>query len=101
LSRSSGRPRHRLKACRKRNPCGRSACIRVPFPAEAVPRVPQHPPDEMPDEGATTGTPHDARLRARASVPAANACTPAMDDARASHRRGLSSEGRSLCRGKR
>ena len=40
---------------RKGTPCGRSACIRVPFPVEPVPRVPQHPPDEMPDEGATTG----------------------------------------------
>jgi hypothetical protein len=59
---------------------GHSACIRTPFPAEAVPRVPQHPPEEMPDEGATTGTAHDVRLHARASPPAADSCAPALDD---------------------
>src|SRR3954463_11494088 len=44
---------------RKGTPCGHFACIRPPFPVEPVPRVPQHPPDEMPDEGAATGTSHD------------------------------------------
>src|SRR5215218_2059245 len=65
-------------------PHGHFACIRAPFPAEPVPRVPQHPPDEMPDEGATTGTSHHARLHARASAPAANSCAPALDDTRSS-----------------
>jgi hypothetical protein len=65
---------------RKGTPCGHFACIRPPFPVEPVPRVPQHPPDEMPDEGATTGTSHDARLHARASAPAANSSAPALDD---------------------
>jgi hypothetical protein len=48
-----------------------------------MPRVPQHPPDEMPDEGATTGTSHHARLQARASASAANSYAPALDDVRA------------------
>jgi hypothetical protein len=48
-----------------------------------MPRVPQHPPDEMPDEGATTGTSHHARLQARASASAANSCAPALDDEQA------------------
>src|SRR5918992_6365843 len=65
---------------RKGTPCGHFACIRPPFPEEPVPRVPQHPPDEMPDEGATTGRSHDARLHARASAPAANSSAPALDD---------------------
>src|SRR5918992_126694 len=65
---------------RKGTPCRHFACIRPPFPVEPVPRVPQHPPDEMPDEGATTGTSHDARLHARASAPAANSSAPALDD---------------------
>jgi hypothetical protein len=56
--------------------CGHSACMRVLFPVEAVLGVPQHPPDEVPDEGATIGTSVDARLRARASGPAANSCDP-------------------------
>ena len=50
------------------------------FPVEPVPPVPQHPPDEMPEEGATTETSHDALLHARASAPAANSCAPALDD---------------------
>jgi hypothetical protein len=56
---------------RKGIPCGHSACRREPFPVEAAPRVPQH----SPDEGATTGTTHDARLHAseRAGRP-----TPAL-----------------------
>ncbi len=49
---------------RKGTPCGHSACIREPFPVEAAPRVPQHPPDECPIRGATTGTTHDGRLHA-------------------------------------
>jgi hypothetical protein len=78
---------------RKGTPCGHSACIRAPFPLEAVPRVPQHPPDEMPDEGATTGTSHHALLDARASAPAANSCSPALDEMRASARRAGSASG--------
>src|SRR5215217_2655076 len=69
---------------RKGTPCGHSACTRAPFPVEAVPRVPQHPPDEMPDEGATTGTSHDALLDARASEPAASSCAPALNEDHAS-----------------
>jgi hypothetical protein len=65
--------------------CGHFACIRAPFPAEPVPRVPQHPPDEMPDERATTGTSHDARLHVRASASAANSCAPASDDQQKRH----------------
>jgi len=49
-----------------------------------MPRVPQHPPDEMPDEGATTGTSHHARLQARASASAANSYAPALDEDQAS-----------------
>src|SRR5215211_2980425 len=49
-----------------------------------MPRVPQHPPDEMPDEGATTGTSHHARLQARASASAANSYAPALDDTQSS-----------------
>src|SRR3954464_14960329 len=59
---------------------GALCSIRMPFPVEPVPRVPQHPPDEMPDEGATTGTSHDALLHARASAPNANSCAPAEDE---------------------
>jgi hypothetical protein len=47
-----------------------------------VPRVLHHPPDEMPDEGATTGTSHDVRLQARASASAANSYAPALDEER-------------------
>src|ERR1700694_2458662 len=65
---------------RKGTPVGHSACIRAPFPVEAVPLVPQPPPHEMPDDGATTATSHHARLNARASAPAANSCAPALDD---------------------
>jgi hypothetical protein len=67
---------------RKRTACGHFACIRVPFPAEPVPRVRQHPPDEMPGVGATTGTSHDARLHPRASASAASFCAPAPDEQR-------------------
>jgi hypothetical protein len=76
---------HRAKRMlrRKGTPYGHFPCIQAPFPAEPVPRVPQHPPDEMPDEGATTGTSHHARLQARASASAANSCAPALDDEQA------------------
>src|SRR5215217_345272 len=66
---------------RKGTPCGHSACTRAPFPVEAVPRVPQHPPDEIPDEGATTGTSHDAAsTRERARRPPTPALSPWTTD---------------------
>jgi hypothetical protein len=40
----------------------------------------------MPDEGATTGTSHHARLQARASASAANSYAPALDDEQSSAR---------------
>jgi hypothetical protein len=52
---------------RKGTPYGAPPCIRAPLPAEPAPRVPQHPPDEMPDEGRQPGhhtTPAFARERA-------------------------------------
>jgi hypothetical protein len=61
-------------------PCGHSACIQAPSAKEPAPGVPQDPPHETPDEGATTGTSHHARLHARAGTSAANSCALAPDD---------------------
>jgi hypothetical protein len=49
-------------------PYGHFACMRAPFPAEPMRRVPQHPPDEMPKSGRQSGhhtTPAFTRERAR------------------------------------
>jgi hypothetical protein len=81
--------------CRTRY--GHLACIRAPFPAEPVPRVPEHPPDE----GATTGTSNHARLHARASASAANPCAPALDEHRSSRGMDLGSGRRSVSQGER
>lgn len=56
---------------RKGTPCGRSACIRGPFPVESVPRVLQHPSGECPDDGAPTDdiTRRPAFTRERARRP--------------------------------
>ena len=62
---------------RKGTPCGHSACIREPFPVEAAPRVPQHPPDECPMRGRPPGQ-HTTPAFTRASAPAANSCARAL-----------------------
>jgi hypothetical protein len=55
------------RSSRRGNPLRALSCIRAPFPAAPVPRVPQHPADDMPDEGRQPGhhtTPAFTRERA-------------------------------------
>ena len=61
---------------RKGTPCGHSACIRAPFPVEAAPRVPQHPPDECPMRGRQPGQHTTPPSRERARRPPTPALLP-------------------------
>src|SRR5512132_3325561 len=61
---------------RKGSPCGHSACIRAPFPVEAAPRVPQHPPDECPMRGDNRDNTRRPPSRERARRPPTPALLP-------------------------
>jgi hypothetical protein len=65
---------------RKRNPYGHFACISRSFRRPRREAVPRDPPDESPDEGATTGTSHHALVQTGASASAADSCAPALDE---------------------
>src|SRR5436190_5255908 len=64
---------------RKGTLTGHFACIAGAFPRVRMQCVPQDPPDEMPDEGATTGR-RTTPTFARASASAADSCAPALDE---------------------
>jgi hypothetical protein len=60
-------------------------CLKiVPSHGRSLSRVLQDPPDELPGQRATTGTPQDARISGRSECVAGRLRGPALDEGQAS-----------------